>query len=263
MSIGVCTQDEQKYARRKAQTGDFPGRVPLRVAFAFGFPPERLALFSRAMRCIVTAGPTFEPLDQVRRLTNHSTGRLGSELTNYLNECGHEVTLLIGQQATWRGERNAARVETFTTTDNLRLRLRALADESWDAVLHAAAVSDFTFGKAFRRDARDALHEVQSGKLSTRGEPLIVELIPTAKIISELRGWFPRATIVGWKYEVDGTREEVIEKASRQIFENQTDACVANGPAYGEGFGLVTPEGCQLVADAPTLYGVLDQFICT
>src|SRR5687767_1907493 len=213
------------------------------------------------MRCIVTAGPTFEPLDQVRRLTNHSTGRLGSELTSHLSRCGHEVTLLIGQQATWRGEREAARVETFTTTDNLRLRLRALADEGWDAVFHAAAVSDFTFGKAFSRDAKGNLHEVQSGKFSTRGESLLVELVSTAKIISELRGWFPRATIVGWKYEVEGLRDEVIARASRQIFENQTDACVANGPAYGDGFGLVTPEGCELAADAPALYGMLDQFI--
>lgn len=214
------------------------------------------------MRCIVTAGPTFEPLDQVRRLTNQSTGRLGSELTNHLTARGHEVTLLIGQQATWRGDREAARVETFTTTDNLRLRLRALADESWDAVFHAAAVSDFTFGRAFHRDDRGVLHEIRSGKLSTRGEPLLVELVPTAKIINELRGWFPRATIVGWKYEVDGTREQVIEKASRQIFENQTDGCVANGPAYGEGFGLVTPQGCQAIANAPALYALLEQFIC-
>jgi phosphopantothenoylcysteine decarboxylase/phosphopantothenate--cysteine ligase len=215
------------------------------------------------MRCIVTAGPTYEPLDQVRRLTNHSTGRLGSELTNYLTQCGHEVTLLLGEQATWRGEREAARVETFTSTDNLRLRLRALADEGWEAVFHAAAVSDFTFGKAFSRDARGTLHEIQSGKFSTRSEPLLVELVPTAKIIAELRAWFPRATIVGWKYEIDGTRESVIEKSSRQIFENQTDACVANGPAYGDGFGLVTPEGCEAISDAGSLYMALDRFICS
>ena len=86
--------------------------------------------------------------------------------------------------------------------------------------------------------------------------------MPTAKIINELRGWFPRATIVGWKYEVDGTRDQVIEKASRQIFENQTDGCVANGPAYGEGFGLVTPQGCQAIANAPALYALLEQIIC-
>jgi phosphopantothenoylcysteine decarboxylase/phosphopantothenate--cysteine ligase len=36
------------------------------------------------MNCIVTAGPTYEPLDDVRRLTNFSTGRLGTELANFL-----------------------------------------------------------------------------------------------------------------------------------------------------------------------------------
>jgi phosphopantothenoylcysteine decarboxylase/phosphopantothenate--cysteine ligase len=213
------------------------------------------------MRCIVTAGPTFEPLDQVRRLTNFSTGRLGSELTNFLSEAGHEVTLLIGQQATWRGQRQAARVGTFTTTANLRDQLQELAAESFDAVFHAAAVSDFTFGKVFARDGNDGLTELNAGKFSTRGEPLLVELVPTPKVIAEMRGWFPRATIVGWKYETDGTREEVIEKASRQIFENQSDACVANGPAYGEGFGLVTPEGCADIGDAPALYRALEEFL--
>ena len=78
------------------------------------------------MDCIVTAGPTYEPLDDVRRLTNFSTGRLGSELATFLSARGHEVILLIGQQATFRGDRQAARVETFTTTANLRERLKAL-----------------------------------------------------------------------------------------------------------------------------------------
>jgi phosphopantothenoylcysteine synthetase/decarboxylase len=213
------------------------------------------------MRCIVTAGPTFEPLDDVRRLSNFSTGRLGSELTNYLSESGHEVTFLIGEQASWRGERQAARMGAFTTTANLREQLQELAAESFDAVFHAAAVSDFTFGKVFTRDGNNGLQEIRSGKFSTRDEPLLVELVPTPKIIAEMRAWFPRATIVGWKYETDGTRDEVIEKASRQIFENQSDACVANGPAYGDGYGVVTPEGCADIGDAPALYRALEEFL--
>ena len=52
------------------------------------------------MNCIVTAGPTFEPLDDVRRLTNFSTGKLGTELANFLTARGHKVTLLIGESAT-------------------------------------------------------------------------------------------------------------------------------------------------------------------
>ena len=72
------------------------------------------------MKCIVTAGPTFEALDDVRRLTNFSTGRLGTTLANYLAARGHNVILLLGEQATYAGERRAQRVESFSTTADCR-----------------------------------------------------------------------------------------------------------------------------------------------
>jgi phosphopantothenoylcysteine decarboxylase/phosphopantothenate--cysteine ligase len=195
------------------------------------------------VNCVVTAGPTYEPLDGVRRLTNFSTGRLGSELVNFLTARGHRGTLLIGQQATWRGERNAAAVQTFTTTEDLRDRLRALSRLDAQAVFHAAAVNDFKFGNVWQGIPGEPMHRVRSGKIPTRAENLVVELVPTAKVIAELRGLFPGAVIVGWKFEVDGSQKSVIEKAERQISENNTNACVANGAAYGAGFGIVTGKG--------------------
>jgi phosphopantothenoylcysteine decarboxylase/phosphopantothenate--cysteine ligase len=214
------------------------------------------------MRCIVTAGPTAEPLDEVRRLTNLSTGRLGSELANSLSERGHQVTLFIGRHATWHGERRAHLIETFTTTANLRERLRALAERPVDAVFHAAAVSDFAFGRTWRRTATGELSEIRAGKISTRLGVLLAELVPTPKIICELRGWFPKARLVGWKYEVDGDRSGVIQLAGKQIAECLTDACVANGPAYGAGFGLVRRLGKpRHLADAQALFQALEQLI--
>src|SRR6185436_9270864 len=170
----------------------------------------------KPMRCVVTAGPTYEPLDDVRRLTNFSTGRLGTELANFLNARGHDVTLLIGEHATWPGERRAARTEVFTTTADLTARLQALATGPVEAVFHAAAVSDFTFGKVWLRSAEGEMTEVKSGKISTRAGTLLAELAPTPKIISQLRGWFARARLVGWKFEVEGNRDGVIELARKQ-----------------------------------------------
>ncbi|HHY87152.1 MAG TPA: DNA/pantothenate metabolism flavoprotein domain protein [Verrucomicrobia bacterium] len=195
------------------------------------------------MNCIVTAGPTYEALDKVRRLTNFSTGRLGTELANFLAERGHDVTLLIGEQATYDGERRAQRVETFSTTADLREWLQAQAGSGVGAVFHAAAVSDFAFGKVWVRSQGGALTEVKAGKISTRNGTLLAELVPTPKIIADLRDWFPRARLVGWKYEVDGDRAGALEAGERQIRECLTDACVVNGPAYGEGFGVLRPNG--------------------
>lgn len=211
------------------------------------------------MNCIVTAGPTYESLDEVRRLTNFSTGRLGSELVNFLSARGHQVTLLIGQQATYRGHRHAQRVETFTTTADLRDRLQALAAQSTDAVFHAAAVSDFTFGKIWNRSPQGEMTEIKSAKISTRQGTLFAELVPTPKIIAELRSWYPNALLVGWKFEVDGGRATVISAAERQITECRTNACVANGRAYGDGFGLVTVGGpCLHQTDAESLFKALE-----
>jgi phosphopantothenoylcysteine synthetase/decarboxylase len=212
------------------------------------------------MNCIVTAGPTFENLDKVRRLTNFSTGRLGIELANYLVDHGHEVVLLAGEQATYAGERRAQRIETFTTTTDLRDRLQNLAGEYLSAMFHTAAVCDYTFGKIWLRSAHGDLTEVKGGKISTHQGTLLAELLPTPKIIAGLRDWFPKSKIIGWKYEVDGNRAAVIRAASKQISESLTDACIGNGPAYGEGFVIVGSSGRTThVADAPALYDYLER----
>jgi phosphopantothenoylcysteine decarboxylase/phosphopantothenate--cysteine ligase len=194
-----------------------------------------------AMNCIVTAGPTFEPLDEVRRLTNFSTGRLGTELGNFLAARGHQVTLLIGEGATWAGPRQTQRVHTFATTRDLFDRFQSLTAKRIDAIFHAAAVSDFTFGRVFARDEEGQLKPFRrTRKLSTRQGNLLVELRPTVKIISRLRAWYPHTLIVGWKFEADGRRADALVAGQRQLADCATDACVANGPAYGAGFGLLT-----------------------
>jgi phosphopantothenoylcysteine synthetase/decarboxylase len=214
------------------------------------------------MNCIVTAGPTYEPLDDVRRLTNFSTGRLGTELANYLTARGHKVTLLIGESATWPGARKAKSVIVYSTTADLHAKLKSFRGKKVHAIFHAAAVSDFTFGKMFTHDAAGKLKPFQpSKKISTRGGNLLVELAPTPKIIAKLRGWFPKTSIVGWKFEADGQRTNAIGAAQRQIVDCETDACVANGPAYGKGFSLVSAGGQKHFADAQKLFTALEKFI--
>ena len=215
------------------------------------------------MNCVVTAGPTYENLDTVRRLTNFSTGRLGSELADFLGGRGYQVKLLLGELAAHRTrEHTGLAPEVFTTTADLSDRLQQLSRERVDAVFHAAAVSDFTFGKVWVRAADGRLTETTEGKLSTRQGTLLAELVPAPKIIASLRQWFPAAVLVGWKYEVEGTSASVIKLAERQIAECRTTACVANGPGYGIGFGLVTGDGRhQQLADRAELFVALADLV--
>lgn len=211
------------------------------------------------LRCLVTAGPTFEPLDEVRRLTNFSTGTLGCNLADFLSARGHSVKLLLGHYATHKKVQGTVDVDVFTTTNDLRNQFEKLSG-AFDAIFHAAAVSDFKFGQVFRREG-NALEPVKSGKLETRGGLLLAELVPTEKILPQLRQWHPKAVIAGWKYEVDGSRDQVLQKARQQLKECKSDACVPNGPAYGLGFGLVRNRKHEHFQNRELLFVALEKFI--
>ena len=212
------------------------------------------------MRCIVTAGPTYEELDEVRRLTNFSTGTLGAELAQYLAEQGQEVDWLRGHYATCRLEPRTKGAQIFTTVADLRERFRQLAARGAEAVFHAAAVSDFIFGKIWNRAEDGGLREVQSAKISSREGTLLAELRPAPKILADLRGWFPNAYLTGWKYELEGDRAQAVARGRKQLEDNQTDACVVNGRAYGNGFGLISPGGsCEHLPDKSALFAALQE----
>ena len=220
------------------------------------------------MKCLVTAGPTYEPLDEVRRLTNFSTGRLGSQFAEFLANHGHDVVLLKGALSTYPTPTGRTiKALSFATTSDLKEHLQSAADaaagaDAYDAVFHTAAVSDFRFGQISVRTEAGQLHPVRGGKISSRSGAIIAELLPTEKLIKYLRTWFSKAWIVGWKYEVDGHRGQVVQKAKEQMTETKIDATVANGPAYGAGFGLVTQkEEFWHVADSPALFKCLEELL--
>lgn len=190
------------------------------------------------MRIFLTCGPSYEPIDEVRRITNFSTGTLGMHLARALAAVGHEVTCFRGVGATTTEPFGDAEVIPFFTNDDLLARLEGIEGrEDAGAFLHVAALADF---KVLRADDGER-------KLSSRAGEVTLTLIPAGKVIAQLRGLFPNAKIAGWKYELDGTRAESLAKGAQQIAENRTDLCVVNGAAYGQGFGIVRA-GQELVA---------------
>lgn len=187
------------------------------------------------MTVLVTIGPTQEPLDAMRLISNRSSGELGTKLSAELAKQGHTVIALRGIGATAPTtplDRDNIRVLHFTTTEDLRRQLEKLgAEEKIDAIFHAAAVSDFYLPGA------------GAGKIPTSGGALTLTLEPTPKLLPLLRLWFPTARITGWKFEASGDRDAAVAIGRAQIAACHTDACVVNGPSYGEGFGVLSKTG--------------------
>jgi len=194
------------------------------------------------MTLLITIGPTQEPIDAMRILSNRSTGDLGTFLALTLARAGYRVIALRGTGSTTDKEELLAeclKVIPFTTTADLDAELEKISLEAMEtgdigAVFHAAAVSDFF------------LPEAGSGKIPTRNGAVTLTLEPTPKLLPKMRGWFPSARITGWKFEAsekESGREDAISAAKNQIASCLSDACVLNGPAYGEGFGVLTKKG--------------------
>ena len=187
------------------------------------------------MRVVITGGPSSERIDRVRTLTNRSSGELAMKLAERFAYAGYTVELFLGAAAIWRSE--FARY--FQTNEELeRLLSNIRYPESVNVVLHAAALSDFSLGEVIVAGGSD-----NSAKISSDVESIQIRLVPKAKLIHRLRDWFPNAYLVGWKFEFNGTREQVVQKGIQQLQPNRTDACIVNGEAFGEGFGFCTEEG--------------------
>ena len=105
-------------------------------------------------------------------------------------------------------------------------------------------------------------YQTTARKSPTRSGELTLTLEPTVKVLPRLRAIFPKAKIVGWKYELDGTRDNALALAARQIAECHTDACVVNGAAWGAGFGFVETGRAPLpMADKAALAFFLSDWI--
>ncbi len=185
----------------------------------------------KPLACI-TCGPAYEPIDQVRRITNFSTGEIGTILTAAFLGAGFDVICFRGEGSTFPAPAGAD-IRPFSTNNSLADGLSSLKRLP-AVVLHAAALSDFMVQSIEGTEG--------SAKLSSRAGEIRLVLKPAEKVLPKMRGWFPEACIIGWKYELDGTREEAFSLGLAQIRDAHTDACVVNGAAYGQGFGLLTAD---------------------
>src|ERR1700733_11172660 len=117
------------------------------------------------MRIVITSGPSYEPLDKVRRLSNFPPGELGTLLAESFAEAGHSVVCFRGVASTFPPPLWPVEVIPFTTNDDLAEGLQRLpAREEVTVVLHAAALCDFKV----REILDEKGEEVHGDKVSSR-----------------------------------------------------------------------------------------------
>lgn len=178
------------------------------------------------MNILVTAGGTKEAIDDVRAITNQSTGDLGILITkNFLN-MGANVVLVAPKEVQQKiaDYRQLTRCEVYDAMSVESALQSLLTNESFDAVIHSMAVSDYRI-----QSIQDSQGEVlQSAKLSSDYEQLTIHLERTPKIIQQIKQWQPTTFLVGFKLLSNASQEELIEAAVQQEQKAHSDLVIAN-----------------------------------
>ncbi|MGV3723709.1 MAG: phosphopantothenoylcysteine decarboxylase [Actinomycetota bacterium] len=168
-------------------------------------------------RILVTAGPTRVPIDAVRYISNVSSGGTGLKIALQAASAGAEVTLLLGPGTVQPVTTAGLRVARFVTFDELHRQVREhVGSRAYDAVIHAAAVSDYR------------VKSEEAGKIPSGEAELTLRLAPTPKIVDEIRGLDPGVTLVKFKLEVGRSEAELLEIARRSGERSDADFVVAN-----------------------------------
>lgn len=172
-------------------------------------------------KILVTAGPTHEPLDPVRYLTNHSSGKMGYALAQEAALLGADVTLITGPTHL-NAPYDVKIIHTVSAKDMAAEVENHLSDN--DIVIMAAAVADFTPVKT----------ETQKIKKS---DELFLNLKKTEDILSAASKKKEKKIIVGFALET----ENEIQNAQKKLKEKNLDFIVLNNPMVdGAGFNTDT-----------------------
>lgn len=179
----------------------------------------------KGKKILVTSGGTQEYIDDVRVLTNISSGRLGAiiaETLAYLGEA--EVYYLHGKNAVIpeNTPSYAHAIECYpvvTAMDAFNTMKNFVP--GMDAVVHCMAVSDFTFN-------RETPTKCKSSSPQAFIDFMRDSIAVNPKIIGKVKEWNPKTILIGFKFEVGLSHEDLIGKAKASIISNFCDAVIAN-----------------------------------
>jgi phosphopantothenoylcysteine decarboxylase / phosphopantothenate---cysteine ligase len=174
-------------------------------------------------KVLITAGPTYEQIDPVRFIGNHSSGKMGIAIAEELVQRGAEVTLVLGPSTQPIHLQPAHLIRVKSADEMYEACINRF--ESCDVAIMSAAVADYTPAT------------VKDEKIKKADQSLTIELKPTKDILGSLGKIKKQQLLVGFALETNNERENAIGKMQRK----NTDMIVLNSLRNaGAGFGVDT-----------------------
>jgi len=251
----VIEPEEGELASGLSGPGRFPevGRIVAEVTRALESTSKDLV----GKKVLVTAGPTFEPIDPVRFIGNRSSGKMGYSVASAAAQRGAEVTLISGPVAL-RTPRNVARIDVETAREMHAAVRRAFAEV--DILVMAAAVADFS-------PAVVAEQKIKRDELLGRSHSL--ELVKNPDILQDIESLRKNQVVIGFALETNNGLVHAREK----LRSKRLDFIVLNNPlergaAFGSDTNIVTivglthePEPLPCMSKISVAHAILDRAI--
>lgn len=166
----------------------------------------------KGKKVIITSGGTAEKIDEVRSITNRSSGKMGVAIAEECYLRGTDVLLLRAKNSL--KPRYLIKEKIFNTAEEL-LNLIKENIKSTDLFFQVAAVSDFKVDHLFK------------GKLLSN-QSINLKLIPQIKIINQIKKLSPKTKLIAFKAEYDLSEKDLIKEATKKLKESKADFVIAN-----------------------------------
>lgn len=186
---------------------------------------------------VITSGGISEKIDNVRKITNSSSGKLGMTIANHLLESKSDITIYyVCSKNALRPNNTRVKIIEVAGTLDLKDKVESLLkNEKIDYFIHTMAVADYmvdyvtTVDKMKKSFLNNSDMEViKDTKISSYENNLVLVLKPTPKIISLIKKESPLTYLVGFKLLDGVSKKELIDVATRLRDKNRCDLVVAN-----------------------------------
>lgn len=194
-------------------------------------------------KIVITAGGTSEKIDNVRRITNYSSGKTGMTVASEFLKRDDTFIYYICSKSALRPIDDRVKIIEIEDTSELKNAVEnVLTTESIDIFVHSMAVSDYmkdyvtTIDKikyivTHSEDINEAfknIEVIEGNKLSSYEDSLVIVLKPTPKIISLIKEYSPKTFLVGFKLLDGVSKDKLVNVAKKLRDKNKCDLVVAN-----------------------------------
>jgi len=172
-------------------------------------------------RVLITAGPTWVPIDSVRAIGNLASGETGIRLAEKLKESGAKVTLCLGPVPGSYAPKGIKLIRFVFFNDLKRAIFKEIASKKYGLIIHSAAVSDFRPKKIF------------SKKISSDLPRLNLELVRNPKLLDSFKKIDASLKIVAFKFEPRKAIPHLIKEAKGLLNRSGSFLVIANTVTNG------------------------------